>query len=133
MIRVVIDTNLWISTLISRRLVRLETLLKSDRITLLFSAELMGEFLDTVQHPKFRKYFAAEDVQSLLQNIEPYREEIAVVSQVTICRDPKENFLLALAQDGAADFLVTGDEDLLVLKQFGKTRIVRYAEFETLV
>lgn len=90
MIRVVIDTNLWISTLISRRLVRLETLLKSDRITLLFSAELMGEFLDTVQHPKFRKYFAAEDVQSLLQNIEPYREEIAVVSQVTICRDPKK-------------------------------------------
>lgn len=133
MIRVVIDTNLWISTLISRRLVRLETLLKSNRITLLFSAELMGEFLDTIQHSKFRKYFAAEDVQSLLQNIEPYRDEIAVVSQVTICRDPTDNFLLALAQDGAADFLVTGDEDLLVLEQFGKTRIVRYAEFEMLV
>ena len=43
---------------------------------------------------------------------------IDIQSVVTVCRDPKDNYLLALAKDAKADFLITGDQDLLVLKIF---------------
>jgi len=48
------------------------------------------------------------------------------------CRDPKDNFLLALAKDGNADYLITGDDDLRSMNQFEKTIIVKLNEFETI-
>jgi predicted nucleic acid-binding protein len=50
-----------------------------------------------------------------------------------VCRDPKDNFLLALAKDGLADYLITGDRDLLSVKKFGKTQIVTLNEFEKIL
>ena len=47
----------------------------------------------------------------------------------TQCRDPKDNFLLELAVDGKADYLITGDKDLLELKSVHKTKIVRIEDF----
>ena len=54
---------------------------------------------------------------------------VPVPSKVTVCRDPKDNFLLSLAKDGNADYLLTGDADLLVLDVFKKTRICTIREF----
>ena len=48
---------------------------------------------------------------------------------ITICRDPKDNFLLALAKDAGADYLITRDEDLLTIKQFEKTIILTLEDF----
>jgi len=50
---------------------------------------------------------------------------------VPVCRDPNDDYLLALATTAQADRLVTRDEDLLVLKQHSHTRIVHVAEFLT--
>jgi uncharacterized protein len=52
-----------------------------------------------------------------------------VESKINECRDPKDNFLLSLSIDGKADFLVTGDSDLLVLRKIENTQIVSWAEF----
>ncbi len=60
---------------------------------------------------------------------DPFIDLIKVESVVTICRDIKDNFLLALAKDGNADYLLTGDKDLLVLQKFGKTKITTIANF----
>ena len=48
---------------------------------------------------------------------------------ITICRDPKDNFLLALAKDAGADYLITRDDDLLSIKQFEKTIILTLEDF----
>lgn len=56
---------------------------------------------------------------------------IDIQSVVTICRDPKDNYLLALVKDAKADFLTTGDQDLLVLKSFEGTEIITYRDFLT--
>ena len=56
---------------------------------------------------------------------------IDVSSTVDVCRDAKDNFLLALAKDGKASHLLTGDKDLLVLKNFGKTKILTISEYLT--
>lgn len=50
-------------------------------------------------------------------------------SDVTICRDEKDNFLLALAKDSGADYLITGDKDLLILKTIEKTKILTIVDF----
>ena len=65
----------------------------------------------------------------MMEVFEPYIELIEVRSTVNVCRDPDDNFLLALAKDGKANYLLTGDEDLLILKNFGKTSIVTIASF----
>lgn len=63
-IRVVLDTNLWISYLISKRLERVEQLLANEKIVLLFSEALLSEFLEVAHRPKFRKYFQKLELRS---------------------------------------------------------------------
>jgi uncharacterized protein len=82
-----------------------------------------------VARPKFKKYFSQKDISSLLDSIHEYADFIPIVSRVNVCRDKKDNFLLSLCLDGKADFLITGDEDLLVLKKFKKTSITKIADF----
>jgi len=54
---------------------------------------------------------------------------VEVEENVAICRDPKDNFLLALAQASKATHLITEDKDLLSLKSFAKTKIMTLAAF----
>lgn len=65
----------------------------------------------------------------MFSTFESFIDFIEVKSIVTVCRDSKDNFLLALAKDGQADYLLTGDKDLLELKKFGKTRIKTIVTF----
>lgn len=127
--RVILDTNLWISFLISKRQQELDLLLESGAITLIFSAELLEEFLEVSNRPKFKKFFKKSDIEALLSQIDSFGELIKVKSKVDKCRDPKDNFLLNLSIDGKADFLVTGDTDLLVLGKLNKTQIVSWSDF----
>ena len=109
---------------------RLQRLLLSDKVDILFSRELFEELEITANRRKFRKYFDTEQVETLLQMLVEIVEIVDVRSVVEICRDSKDNFLLALAQDGHADYLITGDNDLLTLKRLGKTKIVTITDFE---
>jgi len=52
-----------------------------------------------------------------------------VKSSVELCRDKRDNFWLELAKDGQADYLITGDDDLLVLKSFKQTKILKLKDF----
>lgn len=61
--------------------------------------------------------------------IEPFVNLIEVTDSVNICRDPNDDFLLALAKTGKADYLLTGDKDLLELKNIGKTKIITISDF----
>ena len=108
-----LDTNLWISYLISKRLSRLDELFAREELVVLFSVELRDEFIEVAQRPKFQKYFSHNDLVALLELFDTYGEIIQVRRTVSICRDEKDNFLLALAAEGQADFLLTGDNDLL--------------------
>lgn len=63
---VILDTNLLISFLISRKLNQIDGLIKSYNITLIFSNELLEEFLDVVNRHKFQKYFSKEDVKKTI-------------------------------------------------------------------
>ncbi|TLV02733.1 putative toxin-antitoxin system toxin component, PIN family [Dyadobacter luticola] len=128
-LRIIIDTNLWISFLIRNDYSRLDDILFSGNCILIFSSELLEEFLSVVKRPKFRKYFSQSDIESVLETIDEYAKFVRVTSQIDICRDAKDNFLLSLAADSSADYLLTGDNDLLELRQFEGTKIVKIADF----
>ena len=96
--KVIIDTNLWISFLISHRHDRLDHLLLIEKLRILFSAELLDEITTTITKPKLKKYFGINAMDEMLDNLEAYIDLITVKSSVNICRDHKDNFLLALAK-----------------------------------
>ncbi|MFN2262353.1 MAG: putative toxin-antitoxin system toxin component, PIN family, partial [Psychroflexus sp.] len=54
---------------------------------------------------------------------------IKVKSDIQLCRDEKDNFLLNLSIDSKADYLITGDNDLLVLDKIEQTQIMNFREF----
>jgi putative PIN family toxin of toxin-antitoxin system len=126
---IIIDTNLWVSFLLTKDYSRLDTLFEKKQITLLFSDALLEEFLEVVQRRKFKKYFDLEDIEKLLFRISKEATFITVKQDVHFCRDAKDNFLLNLAIDGNADFLLTGDKDLLELILVEKTKIITIADF----
>jgi putative PIN family toxin of toxin-antitoxin system len=131
-LKVIIDTNLWISFLLTKQYAFLETLLIQKRVKLIFCSELLNEFIEVVQRPKLSKFFQQEDIENLIDIIDQYAEFIKIKSVIDVCRDKKDNFLLALAVDSKANFLITGDHDLLVIKKIGKTEIVTMSEFNTM-
>ncbi|MDR0795696.1 MAG: putative toxin-antitoxin system toxin component, PIN family [Tannerella sp.] len=131
--RIIIDTNLWISFLLSKRLNFIDKLLDSGKVELVFCNELLAELVEVVSRPKLSKFFAVEDWALVYEIIDRYAIHIPVVSSVTLCRDEKDDFLLSLAKDAKADYLLTGDKDLLILKVFDKTQIVTIAEFQTII
>lgn len=126
---VILDTNLWISFLISNQLDFIDNLLLEGKIKLIFFRELIDEFLTVAKRPKFKKYFSESNITALLRLFNKYGKLIEVSSHIQECRDHKDNFLLNLAVDSKADFLITGDNDLLVIKKVKKTKIFRWADF----
>ncbi|PSR54816.1 putative toxin-antitoxin system toxin component, PIN family [Adhaeribacter arboris] len=121
--RIIIDTNLWISFLITKSFNNIDNLIATEKVQLLFSQELVDEFLQVTQRPKFKKFFKQKDVQLLIEVLGIHAELITITSSVEECRDSKDNFLLSLAVDGKADYLLTGDKDLLELKSMKATKI----------
>ena len=86
--RVILDTNLWISFLISKRLDFIDDLLLSGKIILIFSNELIEEFLTVAKRPKFEKYFSDDKISDLLRLFDKYGKLI-------------ENFVLLLNAGGS--------------------------------
>jgi len=127
--RIIIDTNLWISFLITNDYTKLDEIILSGNAILVFSQELLDEFLAVARRPKFRRFFSLSDIEDLLETIDEYADLVKVKTQIAVCRDPKDNFLLALAIDGNADFLLTGDNDLLELTKIEETAIITISDF----
>ena len=133
-IRVVLDTNWYVSASISRKSRRtLYHLLTNERLQILYTDRLLDEFSEVIFRPKFEKIVTSEQIRRFIRLILPALEHVQLKTPVLLSRDPKDNYLLSLSKDGKAKYLVTGDPDLLVIKQFGQTKIVRMAEFQQVI
>lgn len=131
--RVVIDTNIWISFLIGKSLVGLADAIIANRVHVLFSDDLFSELLDVLQRPKFKKYFSSAAIEQLMVLLYEKIAWVNVVDEFTDCRDGKDNFLLNLSVSGHANYLITGDADLLVLNPFHGVEIVSYQFFQNVI
>ncbi|MEG4206949.1 putative toxin-antitoxin system toxin component, PIN family [Microcoleus sp. Pol7_A1] len=128
-LKVIIDTNLWISFLIGKELANLKNLIVDRAIQVVLCEQIIEEINLVTQRPKLKKYFPVTKVQELLELLRIIGLWIEITSEVSICRDAKDNYLLALAKDSQANFLITGDGDLLSLVNFEGTEISTYKDF----
>jgi putative PIN family toxin of toxin-antitoxin system len=127
--RIVIDTNVFVIALIGKGSPKLTDWLAERKFTVLFSKEAFSELTEVIRRPKFKKLFTEDKIFTLLELLDNVNEIVEVKSKTAICRDKKDNFLLNLAKDGKADYLITEDLDLLELKNHFKTKIVKYKQF----
>ena len=116
-LKIILDTNVLISFLISKELNFLDELFFSTNVKLLFSKESLHELFEVIERPKISKYFTSIKQDSLFNQLNQVSLLIDTKSKINVCRDPNDDFLLILAKDGKADYLITGDKDLLILNQ----------------
>ncbi len=128
--KIILDTNLFISFLISKKLDELVKLIEENLIVILYSDELIAEIIRVTSKTKFQKHFTLDVFELLEVVFEKYGILIEITSNILICRDPDDNFFLNLAVDGNADYLITGDKDLLILEKINNTKIITIADFK---
>lgn len=129
--KIIIDSNWFLSFLIKdgENRLTLTNIFLTRNIDIIVSDTLLLELTTKIKQPKFRKYFIEKTGLQFVAALAERASNIKIISTVTACRDAKDNYLLALAKDAKADYLITGDKDLLVLKQFESTKIVTLQQF----
>lgn len=128
-VKVIFDANIWISFTIGKRLSILKEVILNKIIDCYICPEIISEYIDVVNRPKIQKYVTKARVKDTLEIIEHAAKNVGRKSTVKISRDIDDDYLLAVSHDYDIDYLVTGDKDLLVLKRFGKTKIIKIADF----
>ena len=130
--RVIIDTNLWLSFLIGKRLHDMLDIVSRKEVQLVMSPSLLAEILEVASRPKFTRYFRPDAVLLLRNFFLTYAEFYDLEVVPKRCRDPKDDYLLELSIVSSADKLVSGDKDLTDMKSIGCTRIIGFHEFREL-
>ena len=124
--RVVVDTNIFVSGILyggnAEAVLRL---FQSTRIEVVMSPDVLAEILITLQ--KFSvPQSTLDELSDLMQS---KAGKVNPKERIRLSRDPKDNMLLEAAVAGRADYLVTGDKDLLTLGSHGRTLIVTPTAF----
>lgn len=130
--RLVIDTNILVSALLVERSLpaRLIELWRAGRFDLVTAAEQLDELRRVTRYPKLRERLPPALAGRLVNELRRVAIVMPSLPTVTVCDDPHDDYLLAMAMAGAADVLVTGDKrDLLGLGRHEGTRIVTVREF----
>ena len=128
--RIVIDTNDFISALIGKKhREKLTFVLNRPDIEIFGDENLITEIRDVGYREKFRKYVNIEEVDIFIEIISQRLTFIETTFIFFDSPDPDDNYLLSLAYDSESDYLITGDKkDLLALSPFRGILIIRLYE-----
>ena len=130
--RAVFDTNVLVAAFVAEGICsKLLTRGRKKQFHLIVCPVILREF-DRVMIKKFSA--TKNETRSALRIISETAHSVVYPSESvqSVCRDPDDNAILACALEARADYLVTGDEDLLELKVFKGIRIVTPRDFELL-
>jgi uncharacterized protein len=130
MIKVVIDTNILISHLISKssNVKLILDLAKSGEIKIYNTTKILLELKETIKKPKVKTLLGKHTSAFVAQYIY-LCEFVEPDTTVQVCRDPKDDKFLELAKFVDASCIVTGDKDLLEIGEFESIKILSLAEF----
>jgi uncharacterized protein len=129
-VRVVIDTNVLISAIFwSGKPKQLLNQVRRGKIIFLTSEVLLGELKEVLTRTDKPFKLSEEEAQRILTQLRTLAEIIEPHSLVTTCRDAADNRVLETAIDGRADWIVTGDSDLLDHEAFQAIKIAAVVDF----
>ena len=137
--RVLLDTNLYVSYLLTPEsespAIRVLEAAVAGEFTLLLPEAVLDELAARVEEkPYLASRISPEELATLAEIVRSVAEIIPRIEEAipAVTRDPKDDYLLAYAMVGRADYLVTGDRDLLALRQVDGVNVVtarRFLEF----
>ena len=124
--RLILDANILLSALLSPLGPPAKLLDAWERkaFNLVACDELIAELRDVARRPYFRARLPASAAELLAAGIRDFSFFCRDLPSEPIAPDPKDSYLLALAEASQASFLVTGDKKLITLKRHKNTRIV---------
>lgn len=129
MTALVLDTNIYISAFIfsgnARKVIDLAI---ENKIDIYISEDILNEIMKVLQRVKFS--LNNLQIHSILSEIESISNLVYPDNKINdICRDRNDHIILECAEKSDADFIITGDQDLLVLKSYLDTKILSPADF----
>ncbi|WP_353252970.1 putative toxin-antitoxin system toxin component, PIN family [Salinisphaera sp. PC39] len=128
--RVVVDSNALVSRLLLPSSVPGRAVSRIVReARLLVSEATMAELAEVLSRRKFDSYVTVAERKQFLRLLSRVAEYVPIVRQVRECRDPRDDKFLEVAVNGDANWIVTGDRDLLALDPFENIRIVTPADY----
>ena len=132
--KIILDCNIWISFLIGHQALLIQRILTDTRFDVYVCDELLEEIHDVSSRPKIRTRISDEELDDFFRIIYAFchMANIEQKAQSEI-RDPKDLYLLSLAESINANCIVSGDADLLDLKQHKQTKLLKLADFRKLL
>ena len=128
----VLDNNILVSALLVKNSAPFWVIKKVEEMgVILYSEATLLELNQVLNRKKFVKYFTVEEKQEFIVKLIESAELVAITESIDVCRDPKDNKFLELAVSGEADFIISGDRDLLVLNPFRNIEIITANDFLT--
>lgn len=129
--RYVIDSNIFISRLlipdsIPANVVRYIF----DNGKVVVTDDTLAELSAVLLRSKFDKYVSLKARELFIDGLKSVSVHVEVKRFLKVCRDPKDNRILEAAVNGSAATIITGDQDLLVLKEFEKIKIIKPQDFQ---
>lgn len=126
--KVIIDTNLWISFLLHGSIYKtLLDILTAESVELVICQASIDEFVSVASRKKFAKYIPEAQITAMVEYFLVNAQAYLLNDIPKRCRDPKDDYLLELVLTSRADFLLTGDADLLSIGQIGNCKIMTAA------
>jgi putative PIN family toxin of toxin-antitoxin system len=137
-IRVVLDANVLVSAALARdpaaASVRAFDALLDERIEVVGCPALLGEVASVLGRERLRRYLSIEEARRFVGDLAGVMTLAAdpLPPHPAVCREPDDDYLVALAQAALVDAVVTGDRDLLELEDVGVAVITPRALVERL-
>ncbi|MGB3534446.1 MAG: putative toxin-antitoxin system toxin component, PIN family [Microcoleaceae cyanobacterium] len=128
--RYVFDTNVIVSALLfenSKPAQALRYVLAHGEI--LLSLELLEELNEVLGRKKLNRYINPEEREEFLEALIERAILVEIIENVQECRDSKDDKILELALNGEAQYIISGDRDLLVLHPFRDVMVITADEF----
>jgi len=128
--KIVVDTNIFVSAFLGSKNAKLIVRdVFTEQFSLVMSREQLQEIETVLQRPKFNKYIHPHEIEELISILSLRAIIPANYGKINDCRDAKDNMILETAVYGNADFIISGDEDLLTLNPYRWIKILSPIEF----
>ncbi len=132
--KLILDCNIWISFLIGHQAPFVQKILTDRRFDVYVCDQLLDEIYDVANRDKIRKYVSKEDFQDFFHIIHAFCLKATIdIEAHSAIRDPKDLYLLSFAESIHADYIVSGDADLIVLENHKQTKIIRLTDFKRML
>lgn len=126
----ILDSNIWISYVITKQLQTLVAMIHNHQLTVLTSEQLVAEIQGVLSRPKFKKYIKHSDIKEVITLHLKLCRLVGAEETTNQLSDAKDNFLLNLYNKGKATRLVSGDKELLREATELDYRVMTLREFE---